>query len=70
MYHEKLSGFNQRYIFIVSDYSCHLTKCLRGDKREVCGEFTKNHIWSYDAQIKRDYPSFGQIRAAINDNSK
>ena len=52
--------------FPFQDYNCHLRRCTKDDEKEGC----KEGIWTYEDQLKRDYPSFGQIRAAINQNSK
>ena len=48
------------------DYNCHLRKCTRADEKDGC----KAGIRTYKDELKRDYPSFGQVRAAINKNSK
>ena len=50
------------------DDVCHLVRC--GPDRtpeEGCGGETD--VWSYADQLIRDYPSFGQIRKVVNENS-
>ena len=49
---------------------CHLVRC--GPERtpeEGCGG-KETDVWSYADQLIRDYPSFGQIRKVVNENSK
>ena len=47
-----------------------MTFCEPGNKKseEGCAGSTKVH--AYKDQLTRDYPSFGQIRKVINENSK
>ena len=61
--------YTYRNIWYFLDEKCHLVRC--GPNRtpeEGCGGETD--VWSYADQLIRDYPSFGQIRKVVNDNSK
>ena len=52
------------------DEVCHLVRCGPGrTPEEGCGGNEKD-VWSYADQLIRDYPSFGQIRKVVNENSK
>ena len=50
---------------------CHLVRCDDPHRtpEEGCGGNEKD-VWSYADQLIRDYPSFGQIRKVVNENSK
>ena len=58
--------------FIVIGYRCHLKKCTSSLKEdpEGCTSFKNQGVMSYRDQLRRDYPSFSQIRSVINQNSK
>ena len=51
------------------DYKCHLVACSRG-KRDGCNSGTDQFQVDKDVQVRRDYPSFSQIKKVINENSK
>ena len=53
------------------DEVCHLVRCDDPHRtpEEGCGGNEKD-VWSYADQLIRDYPSFGQIRKVVNENSK
>ena len=52
------------------DYKCHLVACSRGKKDSGCNSGTDQFQVDKDVQVKRDYPSFSQIKKVINENSK
>ena len=58
--------------YIVTGYQCHLIKCTQSkdEDPEGCTSFQNQGVMSYKDQLKRDYPSFSQIRSVINENSK
>ena len=51
------------------DYNCHLVKCSGGN-RDQCNKDYDQFQVDKDVQVKRDYPSFSQIKKVINENSK
>ena len=58
--------------FRITDYKCHLKQCpseLASDP-EGCIALDNDNVLTYKDQLKRDYPSYSQIRKIINDNSK
>ena len=62
--------YTYRNIFYFVDEVCHLVRCGPGrTPEEGCGGNEKD-VWSYADQLIRDYPSFGQIRKVVNENSK
>ena len=66
--------FDYRFVNILKivDYRCHLIKCKKdnGVDPEGCIDFENTNVMSYKDQLKRDYPSFSQIKKIINENSK
>ena len=51
------------------DYKCHLVACS-GGKRDGCNSGPDQFQVDKDVQVRRDYPSFSQIKKVINENSK
>ena len=57
--------------FYIIDYRCHLKTCdkeLTSDP-EGCIALDNVGVMTYEDQLKRDYPSYSQIRKMIHDNS-
>ena len=44
-----------------------MKECTLNNKDAEAGCATHSGIWSYEDQLKRDYPSFSQIRKVIQD---
>lgn len=47
-----------------------MVKCNESNTDAEGGCATHHGIWSYEDQLKRDYPSFSQIRKVIKQKSK
>ena len=47
-----------------------MTFCEPGNKKNLKGCAGSTNVHAYEDQLTRDYPSFGQIRKVINENSK
>lgn len=47
-----------------------MTFCGQGNNKNLEGCAGSVNVFSYEDQLKRDYPSFGQIRKVINEKSK
>ena len=61
-------------LYQFSDEACHMVKCseIRNDEdkeQKGCKDWG-NDVHTYEDQLVRDYPSFGQIRKLINERSK
>ena len=63
--------YSYNNICYIVDDECHLVRCDEPGRtpEEGCGGNEKD-VWSYADQLIRDYPSFGQIRKVVNENSK
>ena len=47
-----------------------MTFCEKDNKKNLEGCAGSVNVHTYEDQLKRDYPSFGQIRKVINEKSK
>ena len=44
--------------------------CPPGNTKSIEGCAGSDNVFSYADQLRRDYPSFGQVRKVINEKSK
>ena len=58
------------YLFYDIDENCHLVFCPPGNTKTLEGCAGSENVYSYEDQLTRDYPSFSQVRKAINEKSK